>query len=196
MFVGRAFFGNLRIPTLPGLPHVFRIFSLSRQPGWVTAVVFIGFPLGFIVSVIATLELGYPRGELIFGSSGGIGNVNYIFVYLDNPTELDLHRWAVWFLGFFEAAALAFLRARYYWFPLHPMGLAFQWNIVAIVYWSTLMLVWMAKLTILRFGGVRAYLTGKPFFYGLGIGYVATVIASVTVDLIWFPAAGHTIHGW
>ena len=76
------------------------------------------------------------------------------------------------------------------------MGLAFQWTIVAIVYWSTLMLVWMAKLTILRFGGVRAYLAGKPFFYGLGIGYVATVIASVTVDLIWFPAAGHTIHGW
>ena len=58
------------------------------------------------------------------------------------------------------------------------------------------MLVWLAKLVILRFGGVRAYLAGKPFFYGLGIGYVAVVIASVTVDLIWFPVAGHRIHGW
>ncbi len=196
VFVGRAFFGNLRIPTLPALPHVFRIFSLNRQPGWVTTLVFVAFPLGFVVSVIATLELGYTRGELIFESRGVIGNVNYIFVYLDNPTELDLHRWAVWFLGFFEAAALAFLRSRYYWFPLHPVGLAFQWTIVAIVYWSTLMLVWLAKLVILRFGGVRAYLAGKPFFYGLGIGYVVTVIVSVTVDLIWFPVAGHRIHGW
>ena len=196
VFVGRAFFGNLRIPALPALPHVFRIFSLTRQPGWVTTIVFVAFPLGFVVSVIATLELGYTRGELIFGSRGVIGNVNYIFVYLDNPQELDLHRWCVFILGFFEAATLAFLRSRYYWFPFHPVGLAFQWTIVAIVYWSTLALVWLAKLVILRFGGVRAYLAGKPFFYGLGIGYVVTVIASVTVDLIWFPTAGHSIHGW
>ena len=152
--------------------------------------------LGFIISVIATLELGYTRGELIFSSRGVIGNVNYIFVYLDNPQTLDLHRWAVWLLGFFEAAALAFLRARYYWFPFHPVGLSFQWTIVAIVYWSTLMLVWLTKLIILRFGGIRAYVAGKPFFYGLGIGYVSTVILSVTVDLIWFPTAGHKIHGW
>ena len=189
VFVGRAFFGNLRIPALPALPHIFRIFSLSRQPGWVTAIV-------FIVSVAATLELGYTRGELIFGSRGVIGDVNYIFKFLDNPRELDLHRWAVWFIGFFEAAALAFLRSRYYWFPLHPVGLAFQWTIVAVVYWSTLMIVWLAKLLILRFGGARAYLAGKPLFYGLGIGYVTTVIVSVTVDLIWFPTAGHKIHGW
>lgn len=196
VFAGRAFFGNLRIPALPALPHVLRIFSIRQQPGWATAIVFVAFPIGLIVAVSSTLYLGYHRGELAFGARGTIGDVNYIFSFLNNPRQLDLDRWAIWLVGFLEAAGLAFLRSRFYWFPLHPVGLAFQWTVVAIIYWSTLLIVWVAKLVLLRFGGVRAYLAGKPFFYGLGIGYVAAVIASVTVDLIWFPTSAHRIHGW
>ena len=196
VFSGRAFFGNLRIPALPSLPHILRIFSLQRQPRWVTAIVFVAFPLGFLVAVSSNLYLGYGRGELVFSASGTISQFTQTVSFLNNPRNLDLDRWGVWLVGFLEAAGLAFMRARFHWFPLHPVGLAFQWTIVAIIYWSTLMIVWIVKFLLLRFGGVRAYLAGKPFFYGLGIGYVAAVIVSVAVDLIWFPTAGHLIHGW
>lgn len=49
---------------------------------------------------------------------------------------------------------------------------------------------------LLRFGGKGAYLAGKPFFYGLAIGYVSGIIVSVCVDLIWFPTAGHNVRSW
>ena len=89
---------------------------------------------------------------------------------------------------------LTFLRTRCHWFPLHSVGVAFQNTIVGILYWFSLFLVWLAKFTLLHYGGVRAYVSAKPLFYGLGIGYVVGVIFSVTMDLIWFPTAGHFIH--
>ena len=196
MISSRAFFGNLRIPAWPALPHILRVFSLKKQPRWVAALVFVAFPVGFLLAVGATLEVGYTRGTLVFSAGGTIGEFSETTRLLNNPRSTDLDRWAVFSVGFLEATALAFMRARLHWFPLHPVGLAFQYTIVNSLYWFSLFLVWLVKLTLLRYGGVRAYRAGKPFFYGLAIGYVAGVIASVTVDLIWFPAAGHLIHTW
>ena len=91
---------------------------------------------------------------------------------------------------------LAILRARFHWFPLYPVGVAFQYTIVGIVFWFSLFLAWAVKVLLLRFGGKSAYLAGKPFFYGLAIGYVSGIIVSVCVDLIWFPTVGHNVHSW
>ena len=85
---------------------------------------------------------------------------------------------------------LAILRARFHWFPLHPEGVAFQYTIVGIVFWFSLFLAWAVKVLLLRFGGKSASVAGKPFFYGLAIGYVSGIIVSVCVDLIWFPTGG------
>ena len=195
-FSGRAFFGNLRLPAWPALPHVLRIFSLEDRPSWVVALICTAFPVGFLVAVGSTLEMAYTRDGLASISDGSIAHYDDTVKKLANLQAVDLERWAVFATGFFEGVILAFLRARCHWFPLHPVGVAFQNTIVGILYWFSLFLVWLAKLTLLRYGGVRAYLSGKPFFYGLGIGYVVGVIFSVTVDLIWFPTAGHFIHGW
>jgi len=128
------------------------------------------------------------------------GKANWIFddlVHLmDNPRTPDLGKWGVWLWGWCEAAGIAFLRSRFYWFPFHPIGLAFQHTFGLWLYWFSLLLVWVAKLLLLRYGGVQAFRTGKPFFYGLGIGYVTGVMLSIGVDLIWFPSGGHRVHGW
>ena len=91
---------------------------------------------------------------------------------------------------------IALLRARFHWFSLHPIGLAFQHTSGTSIYWFSLFLVWIAKLLLLRYGGVRAYRKGKPFFYGLGVGYVLGVVLSGVVDVIWFPLQGHNVHDW
>ena len=56
--------------------------------------------------------------------------------------------------------------------------------------------MWLVKVTLLHYGGAKPVRQGKPFFYGLGIGYVAGVTLSGAVDLIWFPVGGHPVHGW
>jgi hypothetical protein len=62
VFTSRAFFGTLRIPAWPALTHHLRIFSLSRQPGWVVAVVLVAFPVGFVVAARETIALAYDGG--------------------------------------------------------------------------------------------------------------------------------------
>ncbi len=196
VFTSNAFFGTFRIPAWPAMPHIMRIFSLQRQPGWVTAVVLVAFPVGFLVAATATIQLAYSDGGSVFLG----GKANRVFEemvrLMNNRTVPEWGKWGIWCLGWLEAAAIAVLRSHFYWFPLHPVGLAFQTTFGTRLYWFSLLLVWLAKLVLLRYGGVRAFQNGKPFFYGLGIGYVAGVTLSVAVDLVWFPSQGHHMHGW
>lgn len=195
VFTDRLFFGNIRLPVWPALPHLLRIFSLRRQPKMVVAVVLVAFSVGFLVAAWATIKMAYDVGAsnhllVIIGLYDQITNLQL------NPRVADPGKWALWLFGFCESAALAFLRGRFYWFPLHPIGLAYQSTAGTSIYWFSLFLVWLAKLVILRYGGITGYRKGKPFFFGLGIGYVSAVVFSGVVDVIFFPGAMHVVHDW
>ena len=62
MFTGHAFFGNIRLPAWPAIPHHLRIFSLRDQPWLVTATVLVAFAAGFLTAVWASLEMAYDKG--------------------------------------------------------------------------------------------------------------------------------------
>lgn len=48
----------------------------------------------------------------------------YLQDWLRNPTEVDYIHMALMGLGVVVASFLAFMRARFVWWPLHPMGYA------------------------------------------------------------------------
>jgi hypothetical protein len=173
--------------------HHLRIFSLRKQPYRVLAVVLISFPLGCIVASCFSLETAYDVG--------GAVHLPYAFnVYpqtanlLNHPRLLDLGKWAVWGFGLVETGVLAFLRFRFHWWPINPLGLAFQYATGPQSYWFSLLLVWVTKFTLLRYGGAKAFQSGKYFFYGVGVGYVVGVALSGVVDVLWFPIQGHMVH--
>lgn len=194
VFTSYAFFGNFRIPVWPALIHHLRIFSLRKQPGWVVAAVLVAFPVGWLVAARETIVLAYDGGAALF--LRGTDPFDQLAHLMQNHRVPDLGKWGIWVFGLTEAALLAWLRTHFSWFSLHPIGLAFQYTFGTRLYWFSLLLVWVVKLTLLRYGGVRAYHAGKPFFYGLGIGYVIGVTLSGVVDLVWFPSQGHHVHGW
>ncbi len=195
LFTSNAFFGNIRLPAWPAIPHHLRIFSLREQPFKVTAAVLVAFVVGFLGALWASLEVAYDRGAATFlmGAAWVFDQTAHL---LQNPRTSAPGKWGVWLWGFFEAWVLTLLRARLHWFPLHPIGLAFQYTSGTSIYWFSLFLVWLVKLVLLRYGGIKAYRKGKPFFYGLGIGYVVGVVLSGVVDVIWFPLQGHRVHDW
>ncbi len=192
LFTSTAFFGNLCIPAWPAIPHHLRIFSLKRQPGWVSTAVIVAFLAGFPIAVWATLDLAYEEGH------GGNANrlYNAIVHLLEHDTSPHWGKWAVWLGGFTEAGVITLLRARFHWFSIHPIGLIFQHIYATWLYWINLLVIWILKLALLHYGGTKAYQAGKPFFYGMGLAYVLGVILSTGVDMIWFPTVGHRVHGW
>ncbi len=197
LFTSMAFFGGSLIPAWPALTHYLRLFSLRRQPATITAVALLTFAVMFIVVAATKIDVGYRDGATLFTSEAWMtGRYFDPLVHLLNyRTHLDWEKIGVFLFGGLQAAVMTFLRSRYHWFSLHPVGLAFQESFWLDLYWFNLAIVWAAKVTLLRYGGASAYMAGKPFFYGMGIGYIVGVTLSVVVDTIWFPGNGHIAAG-
>ena len=200
LFTSYAFFGTFLIPAWPALTHHLRLFSMKLQPARVTLIALGVFVVGFLVSVATTIELGYREGAttLIWQSEWWMTAVFFdpLVRLLNYRTVMDFEKIGVFLFGALEAGVMTFLRSRYHWFSLHPVGLAFQESFALDLYWINLAAVWAVKVTLLRYGGASAYIAGKPFFYGMGIAYIVAVALSAVVDLIWFPTIGHRAHGW
>jgi hypothetical protein len=109
------------------------------------------------------------------------------YSWLDNALNAGFKaqpiRWV--FVGSASAivVVLSILRSKLWWFPLHPLGYCIgpwmEW------YWCPTLIAWLAKLLILRYGGLRIYRKAVPFFLGLILGdYVIGAIWSL-IGVIW-----------
>jgi hypothetical protein len=80
-------------------------------------------------------------------------------------------------------AALLFLRQRFLWWPLHPIGFPIANTYTIVSYgWLAIFMAWLFKAIILRYGGVRLYRTMIPFFLGLTLGEFFTAVLWVFID--------------
>ena len=89
---------------------------------------------------------------------------------------------------------LIFLRHRFTWWPLHPVGLAISGSYLARRTSFTVFVAWLIKLVMLRVGGPAFYRKSRPLFVGLLVGYVVGVALSSAIDVVWFPERGHYVH--
>jgi hypothetical protein len=92
--------------------------------------------------------------------------------------------------GFIITVLLFILRARFAWWPLHPMGFLISggqyqtWTGT----WTNFLAAWVLKWLTLKIGGSKAYEEyGVPCVAGVIIGYVIVVIIGIFAGLIrWF----------
>jgi hypothetical protein len=74
--------------------------------------------------------------------------------------------------GFVFTMLLAYLRMRWVGSPFHPLGF-----LLGTAYgdssamWFPLFVIWGIKALILKYGGLKVYRQGIPFFLGLTIGH-------------------------
>lgn len=73
-------------------------------------------------------------------------------------------------VGAIIGLSLMYMRMRFIWWPFHTMGyiLADSWAMYNL--WSCVLISWLAKLIILKHGGLRSYRKALPFFWGLILG--------------------------
>ncbi|MYD63629.1 MAG: hypothetical protein F4W91_21535 [Gemmatimonadetes bacterium] len=200
-----AFFGNTRIPAWPALPHHLKLHGATPNAR-IARIAALAFTAGLLASFIFIIYLAYAHGGQNLHTAPFSGRSNSASVRLysnmtnhilnEQKTVFDPYKMAVWFIGIFEALVLIGLRSRLSWWPLHPIGLAFQNTSGPRIYSFSIFLTWAAKSLFLRIGGIALYRRAAPYFIGLPVGYVTGVIVSSIVDLIWFPTGGHWTHGW
>ena len=197
-----AFFGNSRIPAWPALPHHLKLLGNDVRRRWVFWIVLLAFASGFFGSCLFIVHLGYNYAGQNLGLSGFSGSNIRTYdrmvaaIVGADKTVFDPGKIAVWIFGVGQAGLLMLLRNRIPWWPLHPLGLAFQKMSGSRVYAFSIFLTWASKLIILRIGGISLYRRCIPLFFGLVIGYVVGVGVSSIVDFTFFPEEGHSVHGW
>ena len=87
----------------------------------------------------------------------------------------------------FGAVMVAMLGgARLLWvsMPLHPIGFITMGSSMTSKIWFSVMLGWMLKVMVMRYGGARLYTQLKPACIGLIAGEALACAAFITVDLI------------
>ncbi|MCZ6631770.1 MAG: hypothetical protein O7G87_00055 [bacterium] len=198
-----VFFGNSRIPAWPSLPHHLRLFGgVEQGRRWVPWAVILAFATGFLGSCLFIIYLGYEHAGQNLGLSGFSVTNRATYdrmvaaIVGSDKTIFDPAKLTVWVLGGLIAALLMQMCNRIPWWPLHPLGLAFQTQSGSRVYAFSMFLTWAAKHIILRIGGIGLYERARPFFFGLVIGYVVGLGCSSILDMTWFPDDGHWVHGW
>ncbi len=65
---------------------------------------------------------------------------------------------------------LTWLRQRFLWWPLHPLGYPMASTFAMRNMWFSVLVAWAAKSLVLRYGGVPVYERSRPFFLGLILG--------------------------
>ncbi|MFT5368730.1 MAG: hypothetical protein ACI8V2_003697 [Candidatus Latescibacterota bacterium] len=186
----------------PGVAHSVKLGDLIR--GNRRALLFwagISAVLGLAASVSYTLYLGYtdgaynfPRFPFFSGDPKGI--YESTLVQMRTPKVPDPERMAFFGIGAGLMALLTFLRYRFSWWPLHPIGLTLSAadNTAHLV--LPVFIAWVCKSIVMRVGGVVLYRQIKPLFLGLLVGYTAGVVWCFIVDAIWWSGQGHLVHYW
>ncbi|MGI8429832.1 MAG: DUF6785 family protein [Solirubrobacteraceae bacterium] len=87
--------------------------------------------------------------------------------------------------GIIVASVLTVLRARFFGWPLMPLGYALSATWTMYIYWFPCFAAWLIKLLTLRYGGMKAFLRARPFFLGL-------IFGEFTMALLWTIIAGLT----
>ena len=72
--------------------------------------------------------------------------------------------------GFAVTVALSVMRINFVWWPFHPAGYALALSYAMEYFWLPIFLAWLAKLLIIRYGGIGLHRRAIPFFLGLILG--------------------------
>jgi hypothetical protein len=80
------------------------------------------------------------------------------------------------------------MRANFLWWPLHPAGFALGISYAMNYFWMCVLVAWMVKGFLIRYGGMTAHRRAIPFFLGLVLGdYTTGALWSLLSLLLGMP---------
>lgn len=127
-----------------------------------------------IASCHIELLLPYRYGAVNMYSYAYWGNCIWGFGHamsvLQSPERFPYYHRTSFVIGVAVTLFLSFMRSRYWWWSLYPLGYALSASWTMIVFWFPVMMAWAIKSLILRYGGMVAYMRLRPLFIGLIFG--------------------------
>jgi hypothetical protein len=158
------------------MPHQLEAFKMADQLRMnnrrLACAIILATAFGMLVAFWAYFDLCYRNG--IHAYSFGWGSpwsFTRLHSWLTNPLAAE-HGETMWKgFGASFVILLSVLRARFVWWPIHPVAYPLSspgWG--SDYTWSSIFISWLAKFLILKYGGHRAHSKATYFFAGLILG--------------------------
>ncbi|MFB3881767.1 MAG: DUF6785 family protein [Armatimonadota bacterium] len=166
------------------VPHQiegFRLAQLARFTGRTMLIALVlaavvGVPAAFANLLGPLYSMGVDKAECAFRGvlyqASGFSYTrlaNWLSVGAPADPE-NAHQFAAMGGGFTFSLILYALRARYFWWPFHPLGFVMSGNYYTNFFWPSIFVAWAAKSLLFRYGGRKAYERSLPLFLGLILG--------------------------
>ncbi len=79
---------------------------------------------------------------------------------------------------------LTWMRQRFLWWPLHPIGFPIMTSWVVDWMWFSVFFAWLVKVTVLKYGGAPLYTRSRDFFLGMIVGRMLISGGWLVVDYL------------
>lgn len=168
-------------------PHQLEAYKLSERVGSPARQMFVAvmiagifaLPIGFLNLLHVYYHNGGATANMETWALGfGSECWNRLGTWIKQPTSPSPLSLVFVGVGFAISTMLAFLRLKFFWFPLHPLAYAIgpSWGISQL--WMPIFIGGTAKFLVLRFGGLKQYRKALPFFFGL-------ILGEITIGSLW-----------
>jgi hypothetical protein len=144
--------------------------------------------VSLVGSIWMTLRLAYTYGGINLQGwfFGGMPRTVFDFVAdkLNNPVTGGIMwpRWEFTGIGAVVMGSLMWARHRFLWWPIHYLGFPIGDTWVMEWVWFSILLGWLFKGVILKYGGVKLYRSLKPLFLGLILGQISCAGMWMIID--------------
>lgn len=156
-------------------PHALEGFKIAERLGMaprrLLITMLIAVALGLLAACWASLHCQYAHGALTnTGIHFGWEPWHHLAGRLQNPQPPNLGATIATGVGFLVCLFLAAMRLTFTWWVFHPVGYAVSstWSMEHL--WFSLLVAWLIKSLLMRYGGARIFRPAVPFFIGLALG--------------------------
>ncbi|MCE5200883.1 MAG: DUF6785 family protein [Armatimonadota bacterium] len=130
--------------------------------------------VGLFSGYWANLSITYHEGGMAkcIGYKGFVGaeSFDHLSQWLQNKPSANITQISYMIVGAVIVAALTALRGAFVAWPFHPAGYALAVSYAMDYFWFAFLVSWLAKLLIVRYGGMKLHNKLVPFFLGLILG--------------------------
>lgn len=183
---------DLREFMMPHIMNSFKavdFFRIKRRQ--ILLAIAISMLVGVATSYYSGLMTWYHVGGLRMGYWWDPEPWDRLARFLNYPTSTNWMELSFIFTGVVIMSLLIFMRYRFLWWRIHPLGYAMTTSWAPYTIWFSIFLGWLAKFVILRFGGLKLYRQMRPFFLGVVMG--ESLVGGMWIIIGLFTKVGYRI---
>ncbi|MFC1713031.1 DUF6785 family protein [Candidatus Poribacteria bacterium] len=161
------------------MPHIANAFKLSDSVNLnrrrLLAVMLVALLLSLPLTCYFFLRMCYTLGasnlQYWTFSTSPLVPFRWLTTVLRNPTDTNWLNVSFIGIGSVVMFLMIFMRYRFFWWPIHPIGYVSspgEWPMNNL--WFSILLGWLAKGLVMKYGGLKAYRKARPVLLGLVLG--------------------------